>query len=191
MKRICLIVLVVLLTSGAGMPPRTAGAALAQSPSDRPITLEGLTKAARIGGLPTSELVESIRRRGVNFQMTADAERQLRTAGAAPAVIQAARENYRGQPAARADANHSAEGKKAAVTVKEYADVLDQFCNENVLGSCFYLGLIYVAGVLPENNSKVVQLFTRSCDRGEMIGCNGLGQAYADGLGVTCRWRER
>lgn len=61
----------------------------------KPITREGLVKAVRINGLSTAELVEQVRSRGVSFQMTADAEAELRAAGARPEVIEAARANYR------------------------------------------------------------------------------------------------
>jgi hypothetical protein len=61
----------------------------------RPITREGLVKAVRINGLSTDELVQQVEVRGVSFQMTADAEAELRAAGARPEVIEAARQSYR------------------------------------------------------------------------------------------------
>ncbi|MFL6253860.1 MAG: hypothetical protein ACJ74T_02455, partial [Pyrinomonadaceae bacterium] len=61
----------------------------------KPITREGLVKAVRINGLSTAELVQQVQSRGVSFQMTPDAEAELRTAGARPEVIAAARSNYR------------------------------------------------------------------------------------------------
>jgi tetratricopeptide (TPR) repeat protein len=66
--------------------------ALAQT---KPISREGLVKAVRINGLSTAELVQQIRMRGVAFQMTPDAEAELRGAGARPEVVEAARSNYR------------------------------------------------------------------------------------------------
>jgi tetratricopeptide (TPR) repeat protein len=68
-----------------------AGAAQAK----KPITREGLVKAVRINGLSTDEIVQQVQSRGVSFQMTADAEAELRAAGARPEVINAARANYR------------------------------------------------------------------------------------------------
>ncbi|HWS88771.1 MAG TPA: hypothetical protein VN282_17485 [Pyrinomonadaceae bacterium] len=61
----------------------------------KPITREGLVKAVRINGLSTAELVQQVQSRGVSFEMTADAEAELRAAGARPEVIEAARSNYR------------------------------------------------------------------------------------------------
>ncbi|HEV2863122.1 MAG TPA: hypothetical protein VGX48_19050 [Pyrinomonadaceae bacterium] len=69
-----------------------AASAAAQT---KPISREGLVKSVRINGLTTRELVSHIQRRGVAFEMTPDAEAELRGAGARPEVIEAARSNYR------------------------------------------------------------------------------------------------
>jgi hypothetical protein len=63
--------------------------------SKRPITREGLVKAVRINGLSTAELIQQVQLRGVSFQMTPEAEAELRASGARPEVIEAARSNYR------------------------------------------------------------------------------------------------
>src|SRR5829696_3458509 len=65
----------------------------------KPVTREGLVKAVRINGLSTAELIQQVQSRGVSFEMTADAEAELRAAGARPEVIEAARANYRMAPA--------------------------------------------------------------------------------------------
>jgi tetratricopeptide (TPR) repeat protein len=67
----------------------------ASAQAKKPITRDGLVKAVRINGLSTSELVQQIQSRGVSFQMTADAEQELRQAGARPEVIETARSSYR------------------------------------------------------------------------------------------------
>jgi tetratricopeptide (TPR) repeat protein len=72
-----------------------ACAAAAEAQAKKPISREGLVKAVRINGLSTAELVQQIETRGVAFQMTADAEQELRQAGARPEVIEAARANFR------------------------------------------------------------------------------------------------
>ncbi|MET0622906.1 MAG: hypothetical protein ABW250_08000 [Pyrinomonadaceae bacterium] len=77
----------------------------------RPITREGLVKAVRINGLSTAELIQQVQSRGVSFQMTADAEAELRAAGARPEVVEAARANYRPGSAAPAPANASGRGR--------------------------------------------------------------------------------
>ena len=69
-----------------------AGAA---AQAKKPITRDGLVRAVRINGLSTAELVQQVQSRGVSFEMTADAEAELRAAGARPEVIEAARSNYR------------------------------------------------------------------------------------------------
>ncbi|MCA1619412.1 MAG: hypothetical protein LC795_08915 [Acidobacteria bacterium] len=75
----------------------------------RPITRDGLVKAVRINGLSTAELIQQVQSRGVSFEMTADAEAELRAAGARPEVVEAARANYR--PAAAAPATVPASGR--------------------------------------------------------------------------------
>lgn len=76
----------------------------ATAQAKRPITREGLVKAVRINGLSTAELVQQVQSRGVSFRMTADAEAELRAAGARPEVVDAARANYRPGSAAPATA---------------------------------------------------------------------------------------
>src|SRR5437764_6041573 len=89
-----------------------ASAAAASAQAKKPISRDGLVKAVRINGLSTAELIEQIGQRGVAFEMTADAEAELRQAGARPEVIEAARNNYR--PAATTPVvNASAKGKPA------------------------------------------------------------------------------
>jgi hypothetical protein len=92
--------------------------------SARPITKDGLVKAVRINGLSTAELVQQIRQRGVAFQMTPDAEAELRAAGARPEVIDAARTNYR--PGAGLPASGSRPNAPAARgPVLSKADILN------------------------------------------------------------------
>ena len=78
--------------ASAALLAALAPGALAQT---KPISRDGLVKAVRINGLSTAELIQQIRMRGVAFEMTADAEAELRGAGARPEVIEAARSNYR------------------------------------------------------------------------------------------------
>ena len=61
----------------------------------KPITRKGLVEAVKINGLSTTEMIQFIQRRGVDFEMTADAEQELQQAGARPEVVEAARSNYR------------------------------------------------------------------------------------------------
>ena len=56
--------------------------AAAWAQAAKPISREGLVKAVRINGLSTAELIQQIQSRGVSFQMTPDAEQELRSAGA-------------------------------------------------------------------------------------------------------------
>jgi tetratricopeptide (TPR) repeat protein len=84
-------------------------ASLAQG--KRPITREGLVKAVRINGLSTAELIQQVQLRGVSFQMTSDAEAELRAAGARPEVIDAARSNYRPASSSPPVTNAGARGR--------------------------------------------------------------------------------
>src|SRR5437868_2788492 len=61
----------------------------------KPISRKGLVDAVKINGLSTAELIQQIQSRGVGFEMTADAEQELRSVGARPEIIEAARSNYR------------------------------------------------------------------------------------------------
>ena len=61
----------------------------------KPISRQGLVNAVKINGLTTQELVAQIERRGVDFEMTADAESELQSVGARPEIIEAARSTYR------------------------------------------------------------------------------------------------
>src|SRR5437763_17221477 len=72
-----------------------ACAAAASAQAKKPVSREGLVRAVRVNGLSTAELIEQIGQRGVSFEMTADAEAELRQAGALPAVIVADRRIYR------------------------------------------------------------------------------------------------
>ena len=62
---------------------------------EEPIARQGLLDALRIRGLTVKALVQEIQKRGVDFEMTPQVEAELRTAGAKPPVIDAARANYR------------------------------------------------------------------------------------------------
>jgi hypothetical protein len=61
----------------------------------KPITKQGLINAVKINGLSTQELVQQIERRGVDFEMSASDESDLRGVGARPEIIEAARASYR------------------------------------------------------------------------------------------------
>src|SRR2546430_706748 len=61
----------------------------------KPISRKGLVEAVKLNGLSTTEFVQFIERRGVDFEMTSDAEAELKGAGARPEVVEAARTNYR------------------------------------------------------------------------------------------------
>jgi len=74
--------------------------ASAHAQAKKPISRQGLVNAVKINGLSTAELVGEINSRGVAFEMTADAEQELRSVGARPEVIDAARGNYRAPAAA-------------------------------------------------------------------------------------------
>jgi hypothetical protein len=68
--------------------------ALAQAA--KPITREGLEKALKLGGLKTSELIVQVKKRGVDFPLSGETQAQLTRLGAAPELLDAIAENYRG-----------------------------------------------------------------------------------------------
>lgn len=78
------ILLIVLATSVAEMQ--------AKQPYDK----DKLLRVVQLNALPTTEVVQAIQQRGVDFRMTSDVESQFRGAGARPEVVNAIRDNYRG-----------------------------------------------------------------------------------------------
>jgi Flp pilus assembly protein TadD len=103
--------------------------AASSAQAKKPITREGLVKAVRINGLSTAELVQQVQSRGVSFQMTPDAEAELRAAGARPEVVEAARANYR--PGALTTSSGTGRGGRrtpppAARRAPDYDELTDQ-----------------------------------------------------------------
>jgi hypothetical protein len=82
--------ILLLLTAGLLWEPRVA-----RAQAKKPITKDGLVKAIQLNGLSTRELVAQIQGRGVEFQMTPQVETELRSVGARPEVVEAARAHYR------------------------------------------------------------------------------------------------
>jgi flagellar basal body-associated protein FliL len=74
----------------------------AQAP--KPITKQGLIDALRIGGLTLQELMQFVRDRGVDFQVTPEVEAELRSAAAQRELIEAVRGSFRGAVAPGAPA---------------------------------------------------------------------------------------
>jgi Caspase domain len=74
------------VASNEGSPP-VAG--------KRPYEKERLLRVVQLNALPTSEIVQAIGQRGVEFKMSPDTESQVRGAGARSEVIEAMRANYR------------------------------------------------------------------------------------------------
>jgi hypothetical protein len=69
----------------------------------QPYDKDKLLRVVQLNALPTSEVVQAIQQRGVDFQMTPETESQFRAAGARPEVIETIRGNYR--PATGTPAN--------------------------------------------------------------------------------------
>lgn len=61
----------------------------------RPYEKDKLLRVVQLNALPTSEIVQAIEQRGVDFQITSQIESEFRAAGARPEVIDAMRKNYR------------------------------------------------------------------------------------------------
>lgn len=67
-----------------------------------PVTQERLETVLRAKQVATNQIVEIIKKKGVNFQLTGDTETRLTAAGARPQVIEAIRQNFRQETAAAA-----------------------------------------------------------------------------------------
>src|SRR2546422_555199 len=74
----------------------TAGVAVMQA--KQPYDKDKLLRVVQLNALPTTEVVQAIQQRGVDFQMSSEIETQFRGAGARPEVIDAIRSNYRAAP---------------------------------------------------------------------------------------------
>jgi hypothetical protein len=95
-----------------------ASAGLGQTNGKAPISKKGLVDALHIGALSTSELVAIVQQRGVDFQVNAEDETELRQAGAQPALVEAARKNYRAVAPAPAQAtSHTPLSKDGVITL--------------------------------------------------------------------------
>src|SRR5512132_2072130 len=71
----------------------TAGVAVMQA--KQPYDKDKLLRVVQLNALPTTEVVQAIQQRGVDFRMSSDVESQFRAAGARPEVIDAIKGNYR------------------------------------------------------------------------------------------------
>jgi hypothetical protein len=73
----------------------TAVAFAVQGQSSKPITKRGLVEALRLKGLTEQELMHHVEQRGVDFQLTAQDQTDLKEAGAGQQLLQVVRANYR------------------------------------------------------------------------------------------------
>lgn len=71
-------------------------ASVVEMQAKQPYDKDKLLRVVQLNALPTSEVVQAIQQRGVDFKMTSDIESQFRGAGARPEVVDAIRGNYRG-----------------------------------------------------------------------------------------------
>jgi hypothetical protein len=77
--------------------------------SKNPYDKERLLKVVSLNALSTTEIVQAIEQRGVDFQMNANVEAEFKQAGARPELIDAMRRNYRPKTSPSAtSSNHSA-----------------------------------------------------------------------------------
>src|ERR1043165_589340 len=88
MKRYCTGSSRVLFVALASALAATLLASSASMQAKKPISRKGLVDAVKINGLSTAELLQQIQTRGVGFEMTADAEAELRQVGARPEIIE-------------------------------------------------------------------------------------------------------
>ncbi len=74
-------------------------------PAGDPVKRDRLVKVLRSKRFQTRDIVQIIRENGVDFRVTSDVQNELVAAGARPAVIEAAKNNYRGGPSSSAKAS--------------------------------------------------------------------------------------
>ena len=70
-------------------------ASVVEMQAKQPYDKDKLLRVVQLNALPTTEVVQAIQQRGVDFKMTSDVESQFRGAGARPEVVDAIRGNYR------------------------------------------------------------------------------------------------
>jgi hypothetical protein len=109
-------------------------AAYAQGQTVKPLTLKSLLVALRDANMTPAEYIRGIQKHGVTFEVTADVEYQLRQAGATPAIIQAARDNYRGAAPSPAPAPHIAKTE----TLYGAHGISPDAVRQGRLGSCYF-----------------------------------------------------
>lgn len=85
--------------TGAALIVALITANVAHMQGKKPYDQGTLLRVVQLNALPTTEVVEKINERGVDFQMTTQIESEFRSAGARPEVIQAMRSNYRASTA--------------------------------------------------------------------------------------------
>jgi hypothetical protein len=85
----------VIAATGAFLLVALTTANVVRMQGKKPYDQGTLLKVVQLNALPTSEVVEKINERGVDFQMTSQIESEFRSAGARPEVIEAMRANYR------------------------------------------------------------------------------------------------
>jgi hypothetical protein len=84
------------LAASAAMVFAMMTASVAEMQAKQPYDKDKLLRVVQLNALPTSEVVQAIQQRGVDFKMTGEIEGQFRSAGARPEVVDAIRSNYRG-----------------------------------------------------------------------------------------------
>lgn len=86
----------------------------------QPYDKDKLLRVVQLNALPTTEVVQAIQQRGVDFQLTSGIESEFRGAGARPEVVDAIRGNYR---AATPPLRNTSPGPSAPVTPRPPANV--------------------------------------------------------------------
>ncbi len=71
---------------------------LTNAQSKAPYDKERLIKVVQLNALSTTEIIDAVNQRGVDFQVTAGVEAEFRQVGARPELIDALRRNYRAAP---------------------------------------------------------------------------------------------
>ncbi|WP_157845850.1 tetratricopeptide repeat protein [Kiloniella litopenaei] len=69
--------------------------------------------------------------------------------------------------------------------VSDKANELQLLCNNEDLGACVDLGILYLGGEEPKpDGKKALTSFSKACNGGQGFGCYNIGLMYSQGLGV-------
>jgi len=158
----------------------------AQEQTAKPISLKGLVASLKIGALAPTELIETIRKRGVSFEMTVSAERQLTQAGATSEIIFAARGNYRKVQSSNSPAQTVHVPPPTVITtppaptpVQNPIERAKSECEAGVAESCSQVATkAFLGWEIPRDLMMARAYYIKACDLKDGDSCGSAGNSY-------------